>query len=101
MQVKEAEAKKEQALKDAEIQVKEAEVKKEQALKEAEVEKEQALKEAEVKKEQALKQQKFDIAIDTAKKFILNGFPNEIIKIGTELTNEEIDELRANLNENK
>ena len=94
MQVKEAETKKEQALKEAEAE-------KEQALKEAEAKKEQALKEAEAEKEQALKKQKFDIAIDLAKKYIISGFTNDIIKIGTDLTDEDINKLRENMNENK
>ncbi len=48
-------------------------------------------------KEFALKQQKIEIAI----KYIINGFPNEVIKIGTDFTDNEIDNLRNKLNDNK
>jgi len=46
-------------------------------------------------KEYALKQQKIEIA----KKYILKGYSNEIIKDGTDFTDEEIDKLRNKLND--
>ncbi len=67
----------------------------------AEIAIDQVLKEAEIKKEEALKQQKFDLAIETAKKFIVNGFSNDVINIGTDLTDNEINKLREIMNDNK
>jgi len=52
------------------------------------------VEETEIKMVEALREQKFD----TAKKYIINGFPNDVIKIGTDLTDEEIDKLRDDLN---
>jgi len=44
---------------------------------------------------EALKQQKIEIA----KKYIQKGYSNEIIKDGTDFTDEEIDKLRNELND--